>query len=427
VRERKAYGRKTMGLNAVADRSLDAEVAVVGGGPAGLVCAIALKAAGVDTLLVAPQAGPDHRTTALLAGSVTALTALGVWEACRPHAAPLSAIRIVDDTARLIRAPEVSFAAAEIGLDAFGCNIENRHLLAALEARVAALDVPRISAAALAVEAGDDAVSIVHAAGAARVRLAIGADGARSLCRAAAGIATKRRSYPQAALTLNLGHVRPHHDTSTEFHTPHGPFTLVPLPGRRSSLVCVLRPDDAQRLAALDDAALAQEIERRAHSLLGAMQVEPGRGLFPLAVETAERIASGRVALIGEAAHVVPPIGAQGLNLGLRDAMAAAEIVADARRQGGDVGAAAVLARYATERRADVTTRTVAVDLLNRSLLTDLIPAQGLRGLSLYLVNRIGPLRCALMREGVTPSAAPQPRSMRGARGRAATMSRFSA
>jgi 2-octaprenyl-6-methoxyphenol hydroxylase len=403
------------GVNTGAGK-FDAEVAVVGGGPAGLVCAIALKAAGVDTLLVAPAARPDHRTTALLAGSVTALTTLGVWQACRPHAAPLRAIRIVDDTARLIRAPEVLFSAAEIGLDAFGCNVENRHLLAALEARIAALAVPRISAAALAVTADDDAVSIVHAAGTVRARLAVGADGVRSLCRAAAGIATKRRSYPQAALTLNLGHARPHEDTSTEFHASDGPFTLVPLPGRRSSLVCVLRPEDARRLLALDDGPLAREIERRAHSLLGAMQVEPGRGLFPLAVETAASIAHGRVALVGEAAHVVPPIGAQGLNLGLRDAAAIAEIVAEARHENRDVGAAAVLARYATERRADVAGRIFAVSLLNRSLLTDFIPAQGLRGLSLYLVDRIGPLRRALMREGVAPTTAPQPRLMRGAR-----------
>ncbi len=393
------------GVNTVAGK-FDAEVAVVGGGPAGLVCAIALKAAGVDALLVAPAVGPDHRTTALLAGSVTALTTLGVWQGCGPHAAPLRAIRIVDDTARLIRAPEILFSAAEIGLDAFGCNVENRYLLAALEARVAALAVPRIGAAAIAVTADDDAVSIVHAAGTVRTRLAIGADGARSLCRAAAGITTKRRSYPQAALTLNLGHARPHDGTSTEFHTPDGPFTLVPLPGRRSSLVCVLRPEDAQRLASLDDGALAQAVERRAHSLLGAMQVEPGRGLFPLAVETADSIAHGRIALVGEAAHVLPPIGAQGLNLGLRDAAVIAEIVAEARYENRDVGAAAVLARYATERRADVTSRSFAVNLLNRSLLTDFIPVQGLRGLSLYLVGRIGPLRRALMREGVAPTTA---------------------
>lgn len=392
----------------------DAEVAVVGGGPAGLVCAIALKAAGVDTLLIAPAAEPDHRTTALLAGSVTALEALGVWDTCRPHAAPLRAIRIVDDTARLLRAPEVLFTATEIGLDAFGYNIENRHLLAALEARVAELAVPRISAVARTVTVDDQAVIIAHANGRVRAQLAVGADGARSLCRAAAGIGSRRQSYPQAALTLNLAHVRPHDDTSTEFHTEHGPFTLVPLPGRRSSLVCVLRPDDAQALAALSDAALSQEVERRAHSLLGTMQVEPGRGFFPLAVETAESVAGGRIALIGEAAHVVPPIGAQGLNLGLRDAAAIAEIVAEARRDKRDPGSPGVLARYAAERRVDVTSRTMAVDLLNRSLLTDFIPVQGFRGLSLYLMDRIGPLRRALMREGVAPAAPQQPRLMRG-------------
>jgi 2-octaprenyl-6-methoxyphenol hydroxylase len=392
----------------------DADVVVVGGGPAGLVCAIALKTAGVDTLLMAPAAESDHRTTALLAGSVTALATLGVWHACRLHAAPLSAIRIVDDTARLVRAPEVLFTAAEIGLEAFGYNIENRHLLAALEARVADLAIPRLNAAALAVEVAENTATIRHAGGTVRAQLVVGADGARSLCRAAAGIPSTRRTYPQAALTLNLAHARPHDDTSTEFHTESGPFTLVPLPGRRSSLVCVLRPEDAQALATLSDAALSQEIERRAYSLLGAMAVEPGRGFFPLAVETAESIARGRVALIGEAAHVVPPIGAQGLNLGLRDAAAIAEIAAEARRDNCDPGAPAVLARYAAERRVDVTSRTVAVDLLNRSLLTDFIPAQGFRGLSLYLVDQIGPLRRALMREGVAPSAAQQPRLMRG-------------
>jgi 2-octaprenyl-6-methoxyphenol hydroxylase len=394
-------------------QSINAEVAVIGGGPAGLVSAIALSAAGIETVLVAPPAEPDHRTTALLAGSVTALQTLGVWAACLPHAAPLRQIRIVDDTARLLRAPEVCFAAAEIGLDAFGYNIENRHLLAALAARAAQLALVRIAGAALAVTSDAEAVTVAFADGQARVRLAIGADGAHSLCRAAAGIGVKRRTYPQAALTLNLAHARSHKDTSTEFHRESGPCTLVPLPGRRSSLVCVLAPEDAQRLAAMSDVALAEEIERRAHSLLGRMGVEQGRGFFPLAVQTAEALARGRIALVGEAAHVVPPIGAQGLNLGLRDGAAIAEIVADARREDLDIGAPEVLARYAAARGADVLSRTVAVDLLNRSLMADFIPVQGLRGFSLYLLDRIGPLRRAMMREGVAPAAS-QPRLMRG-------------
>jgi 2-octaprenyl-6-methoxyphenol hydroxylase len=393
--------------------TFNADVAVIGGGPAGLVAAIALATAGVDTLLIAPPAEPDHRTTALLAGSVTALETLGVWPACVPHAAPLRKIRLVDATQRLIRAPEVLFAAAEIGLDAFGSNIENRHLVAALEARAVELKLARIAAAAVSLAPDAAGVSIKHAEGETRVRLVIGADGRRSLCRAAAGIETTQRAYPQTALTLNLAHARPHDDTSTEFHTESGPFTLVPLPGRRSSLVCVLDPQSAAGLVAMSDAELSAEIERRAHSLLGKMTVEPGRGIFPLAIETANSFARDRIALVGEAAHVVPPIGAQGLNLGLRDGATIAELVAEARRQNSDLGAPDVLARYDTQRRADVTSRSIAVDLLNRSLLTDFLPAHGARGLSLYLVDRIGPLRRALMREGVTPAAS-QPRLMRG-------------
>ena len=394
-------------------KNISAEVAVIGGGPAGLVTAIALKAAGLDVVLIAPAAGNDQRTTALLASSVTALTTLGCWQACRPHAASLVTLRIVDDTRRLLRAPEVVFSAAEIGLDAFGANIENRHLIAALTARAAELKLARVEAPALAVASDPSGVIVNFAGGAIRVPLAIGADGQRSLCRAAVGIGTRRHAYPQTALTLNLGHARPHHDTATEFHTESGPFTLVPLPGQRSSLVCVLDPARAAAFAAMADAELSAEVERRSHSMLGKMTAEPGRGLFPLAIETANSFARSRIALVGEAAHVMPPIGAQGLNLGLRDAATLAELVADARRQNLDIGSPQVLARYDASRRADVTGRRIAIDLLNRSLLTDFLPLHGIRGLSFYLVDRIGPLRRALMREGVSPAAS-QPRLMRG-------------
>ncbi len=390
-----------------------AEAAVIGGGPAGLVSAVALTAAGIDTLIIAPAPQEDFRTTAFLAGSVTALATLGVWESCRSHAAPLSAIRIIDDTRRLWRAPEVHFTAAEIGLDAFGHNIENRYLIAALQDRAVKLKIPRIDAPAIAVVPGRDGITVRLADGEAHVRLVVGADGQHSLCRAAAGIGSRRHAYPQTALTLNLAHAREHHDTATEFHTETGPFTLVPLPGRRSSLVCVLDPQGAARTAAMTDAALAGELERRAHSLFGKMSVEPGRGRFPLAVETADSVAANRIALVGEAAHVIPPIGAQGLNLGLRDAATLAEIMAEAHRDGLDIGSPGVLARYERQRRADVTSRKIAVDVLNRSLLSDFLPVHGARALSLFLVDRIGPLRRALVREGVSPAAS-QPRLMRG-------------
>jgi 2-octaprenyl-6-methoxyphenol hydroxylase len=393
--------------------TIKSEVAVIGGGPAGLVSAIALALAGVETILIAPRPEDDHRTTALLAGSVTALATLGAWAACLPHAAPLASIRIVDDTRRIVRAPEVLFAATEIGLEAFGYNIENRHLIAALYERAMQLNISHLPVPAIAVANSPAGVSIELAESKVQARLAVGADGQRSLCRAAAGIDTAHRTYPQTALTLNLAHARPHQNTSTEFHTESGPFTLVPLPGRRSSLVCVLDPARAAELFATEDDELAVVLERRAHSLLGAMQVEPGFGLFPLAAETARCFARDRIALVGEAAHVVPPIGAQGLNLGMRDAATLAEIVADARRQGIDVGSPGVLARYDTQRAADVTSRRIAIDLLNRSLLTDFLPVQGVRGLSFFLLDRIGPLRRALLREGVAPAVS-QPRLMRG-------------
>ena len=338
-----------------------------------------------------------------------------MWTLCKENAAPLRAMRLVDDTGRLWRAPEVTFTADEIGLEAFGCNIENRHLVAALEQRARQLPALRlIDDAVTAVTPEDDDVVVTLASGdALRAALIIGADGRRSLCRQAAGIGLDERAYKQVALTVCLGHSRPHHDISTEFHTAAGPFTLVPLPGNRSSLVWVLDPHDAKHVAALDDDALSTEIERRSHSILGKIAVEPGRGVFPLSVATARRFAARRIALIGEAAHVLPPIGAQGLNLGLRDAAAIGELAIAAHRDGADIGGEDVLAGYDKMRRGDVAGRALAIDIFNRSLLTDFLPVQGARGLGLYLLDRIGPLRRAVMREGVAPAAA-QPRLMRG-------------
>ncbi len=394
---------------------LTVQVAIVGGGPAGLTAAIALAEAGVATALIARPIVPDHRTTALLAGSVTALDTLGAWARCRPNAAPLKTMRIVDNTGRLIRAPEVSFAAGEIGLEAFGHNIENRHLLAALEARAGEFaQLTRVDGEAREIETTSDAV-VVHLASGTSIeaRLLIGADGRRSMCRAAAGIETDSSRYDQVALTFNLRHTRPHQNISTEFHTGGGPFTLVPLPHERSSLVCVTNPDDAGQLGTLDDASLAEEIERRSHSILGKISIEPGRGVYPLAVETARQFARNRIALIGEAGHAMPPIGAQGLNLGLRDAATIGEMVVGAQRNGGDPGAPGLMARYDDARRADVKSRTFVVDFINRTLLSDFLPVQGARGLGLYLIDRIGPLRRTVMREGVGPAAS-QPRLMRG-------------
>src|SRR5262245_28808109 len=387
------------------------EVAVVGGGPAGLTAALAIAAAGVPTVLVAPRARPDNRTTALHRSAITALETLGVWRRCRAEAAALRIMRIVDDTSRLIRAPEVSFSAAEIGYDAFGYNIENKHLVAALEARAAECpDFARIEDTAAAVDLAASGVTVDLAGGGeVLARVAVAADGRHSLLRRAAGIATDHHAYPQTALALNLRHTRSHENIATE----SGPFTLVPLPGLRSGLVCVVDRPTAAAMATLDDAELAADIERRSHSILGKITVEAGRGAFPLEVATANRFGARRVALVGEAGRGTPSIGAQGLNLGLRDAAMVAELIVAAHRAGEDVGADDLVAHYDRLRRADIASRTLAVDLLNRSLLTDLLAVQGLRGLGLYLISQIRPLRQAVMREGIAPAAA-APRLMRG-------------
>jgi 2-octaprenyl-6-methoxyphenol hydroxylase len=392
------------------------ETIVVGGGPAGLTAAIALAAGGLATALIGKRpARPDNRTTALLGGSVTALEMLGVWDLCAAQSAPLRTMRIVDDTGRLWRAPEVKFEAGEIDLDAFGHNIANRDLVAALEQRAAALPNLRlIDDEVSAVEPADDVVKVTLKGGDKfTAALLVGADGRRSLCRAAAGIGSDERTYKQIALTVIVRHSRPHRDTSTEFHTPSGPFTLVPLPGLRSSLIWVLDPLRADEIAALEDAMLANEIERASHSILGKIELEPGRGLFPLSAVTALSFAANRIALVGEAAHVIPPIGAQGLNLGLRDAATIGELAVEAKRAGNDIGGDDVLTAYDKLRRGDITARSLAIDLFNRTLLTDFLPIQGLRGLGHYMLDKIGPLRRAVMREGIAPTQA-QPRLMRG-------------
>lgn len=382
-------------------------VAVIGGGPVGLAAAIALASSGARVVLIArrmPYA--DNRTTALLGASVDFLDGIGVWKRCADQAAALQVMRLIDDTGRLIRAPEVKFVSDEIGRDAFGYNIENRLLLAALEHRASECEsLIRIDDDAANMTPGEASVEIVTKSGeTVRANLVIGADGRNSLCREAAGIAVERRELRQTALTFNVAHTRPHRNSSTEFHTPHGPCVFVPLPGQRSSVVWVSRPDEAARLHALDDASMGQAVERQSHSMLGAMTVEGPRFMFPLSIEKPAQLAAKRIALAGEAAHVLPPIGAQGLNMGLRDATDLAEIVGECLALGGDPGSDEVLTAYVRSRKPDIVSRTFAIDLANRSLLSEFLPLQPARALGLHLIGSIGPLRRLAMREGLAPS-----------------------
>ena len=212
------------------------------------------------------------------------------------------------------------------------------------------------------------------------------------------------RALGQSALTFNITHSRPHRNISTEFHTEHGPCVFVPLSGDRSSVVWVSTPKEAERLKALGDEELSEAAERQSHSILGRVEVQPGRHVFPLAIERPRQFARNRIALVGESAHVLPPIGAQGLNMGLRDAADIAEIAGQAIGRGEDPGAPNVLARYQAARRPDVASRTWAIDIANRSLLSDFLGVQTARAAGLHVLGAFGPLRRLAMREGLAPS-----------------------
>ena len=383
------------------------DAVVVGGGPAGLTAAIALAATGAKTALLARRAPyADNRTTALLGASTDLLERLDVWPRCRDKAAALRTMRLVDDTGRLIRAPEVRFSSDEIGLEQFGYNIDNRSLMVALENRAAELsNLTRFDDEAGTIDPQDAIVSIGISKGEQlAARLVVGADGRQSSSRDAAGIEIRRRDLQQSALTFNIAHSRPHNNVSTEFHTPQGPCVFVPLPSNRCSVVWVSATRDAKRLMALSDDELSEAAERQSHSILGRVQVEAGRNLFALTIERPEQFASHRIALVGESAHVVPPIGAQGLNMGLRDAADIADIAGGAILLGEDPGSAAVLARYQSARRADVASRMIAIDVANRSLLSDFLPMQSLRAAGMHLLGSFGPLRRLAMREGLAPT-----------------------
>jgi 2-octaprenyl-6-methoxyphenol hydroxylase len=387
------------------------DLLIAGAGLAGLTAAFGMAKAGFSVVCCgATERTGRGRTVALLDQSVAFLDSLGLWARLQSRAAPLRSLRLIDDTGGFFPPRPVEFHAAEIGLDAFGWNIENDLMAEALAAAVAqSPGVERVAAGVKAYDFSADAARVKFEDGREiSAQLVIGADGRDSKARRAAGLGARLHRYPQTALTAYLAHRLPHDDFSTEFHTRGGPFTLVPLPAgatapNRSSLVWVMGQEEARRRGALDDEALAREIERQAHSLLGAIRIEGERGFFPMVRQTVSKIVGERLALVGDAAHVLPPIGAQGLNLGLRDVAAIVACAAEARAEGRDIGGPQTLAAYESARRADVMLRTGAVDGLNRSLLTRFAPIDVARAAGLAALSAVGPLRRLVMRAGIGP------------------------
>jgi 2-octaprenyl-6-methoxyphenol hydroxylase len=405
---------------------VDVDICITGAGAAGLAAALAVANRARPVTVLAQDTSrfagtpSDTRTTAILGCGITFLENIGVWGELKPVSAPLTAIRIVDARGGWLSAPEVVFRAEELELQAFGYNVPNEPLRAALMTRARAhsrvtvvdTEAPTHDAAAVAVAVANERVTLNVAKNMSySARLLIAADGRSSTARAAAGIATRTWNYRQVAIAASFGHRQAHGGISTELHRRSGPLTTVPLPddadGPRSSLVWIETPDTAARLMTLDDTAFLAELHGHIGGFLGPLRTLGRRGTFPISGLMATSVAKGRVVLVGEAAHVVPPIGAQGLNLGFRDAAALADCIADA--DGGDPGSAPVLAAYARARAADLVSREIGIDLLNRSLLLDFLPVQALRGLGMHALSNSRTLRRAAMHLGLeAPGLRPQ-------------------
>jgi len=388
------------------------DVIVAGAGPAGLSAACLMALDGRRVALVARDQGDasDPRTVALMQPSIRLLAHLGLWPGTlKGRTEPLRKLRLIDDTGAMFQAPTITFDPIELGEEAFGWNFPLGILIPALFERARELGVDLTGADAASVQPMPGGVSITTTDGR-RIgaRVAIAADGRNSLLRDAAGIRTNRWAYDQTALATSFAHSGPHDGISTEHHKQAGPFTTVPMPGNRSALVWMERQARAAELMALSDAELAAEIQIGTHGALGRVSDIGPRRLFPMQGLVARDFARNRIILIGEAAHVVPPIGAQGLNMSLRDAAQAADLMEGE----DDPGDPALLSRYDALRRRDVQPRQQVIDMMNRSLLSGFLALEAGRAVGITLLQQFGPLRRAAMQYGLAPTSS-LPRAMR--------------
>lgn len=403
-------------------------IVIAGGGIAGLTLAVALKQAlgesyrviVADPALVGPPRA-DSRAYAVAAAARNMLAALGVWRLTESSSTPMTEMIITDSrTPDVVRPVFLTFDGEVEPGEPFAHMVENGALTAALlqVARANGVEL-RTAGVNSGTGAEDGAITVSFSdGGSLDAALLVAADGARSRLREQAGIGWVGWSYPQSGIVATIGHERPHEGRAVEHFLPSGPFAILPLPdggrlGHRSSIVWTERSANVPALLALDESDLLLEIERRFGLELGEIALESRPGAYPLSFGVARRFVADRLALLGDAAHVVHPIAGQGLNLGLKDVAALAEAIVDAARLGLDVGGPDVLDGYEKGRRFDTLAMGVVTDGLNRLFSNDSTPLRLARDLGLGLVERMPGLKRFFIREAAG-LAGPTPRLLRG-------------
>jgi 2-octaprenyl-6-methoxyphenol hydroxylase len=385
-----------------------ADVVIGGAGFAGLALGIALRQGLGDsfTVVVADPAlgratSNDMRASAIAAAARRLFEALGVWQAVEPQAQPILDMVVTDSKLDdAVRPTFLTFGGEVEDGEPFAHMVENRHVIDALVAKANELGVQLRPTAVAGFDHAPHAIDVRLADGATiAARLLVGADGARSAIRERADIATHGWNYDQSAIVTTVAHEREHHGRAEEHFLPAGPFATLPLTGKRCSIVWTESAHEAQRIVALPDAEFHAELEKRFGLRLGDIEVAGPRRAFPLGLHTARSFIAERLALVGDAAHVIHPIAGQGLNMGLRDVAALAESIADAARLGLDPGGPDVLERYQRWRRFDTMSMGVATDGLNRLFSNKSDVLRLVRDIGLGLVERLPALKRVFIRE----------------------------
>ncbi|HYU14213.1 MAG TPA: UbiH/UbiF/VisC/COQ6 family ubiquinone biosynthesis hydroxylase [Stellaceae bacterium] len=390
----------------------DAELVIAGGGLNGMMLAVACGGAGLATIVIDRQdpaamaaASFDGRSSAIAYGSRLVFDGIGLWPEIAGDAEPIREIRVADDDSPLfLHYDHRELAPGTDNNAPLGYIVENRVLRRALLRRAATLPSLRLLApqGVTAMEASETGASVMLADGTRlRTRLVVAADGKDSPLRQAAGIRTVEWRYEQTGIVTTVAHQHPHGGIAVEHFLPAGPFAILPMTGNRSSIVWTEHAALAPRLLALPETEFAAELRARFGDFLGTVEPIGPRWAYPLALMQAERYVARRLALVGEAAHVIHPIAGQGLNIGIRDIAALAELIVDARRLGLDIGDPAGLETYQRWRRADALLLAAVTDGLNRLFSNTVAPVRLVRDVGLAMVNRLPPLKRLLMRHAM--------------------------